>query len=386
MKRQDVVYSGMRPTGRLHLGNYWGALKNWVDLQTQYSCIFSVADWHMLTTGYGDTSSLRQNVREMVLDWLAAGLDPQKCVIYRQSDVPEHAELALMLAMVTPLSSVENNPTWKEQLQELSKTKMGKTLDAKAEEAVAAQAMAHAKAEGAPPAKVVKAAEKAIETAEATAAQYEIRTYGFLGYPVLQAADILLYHGTKVPVGADQLPHLELTREIARKFNNAFGEVFAEPQGLLTPTPKVPGTDGRKMSKSYGNAIEIYETEKSLEKKVKGMYTDPNRKSATDPGHPLPCAENPPGCSVYALHKLYADEAFYQKRGDECRAGQLGCSACKKDLLAEMTSPFGEFRRRRDEYAAQPEKIDAILDDGARKARAIAQKTMDDVRRAMRLR
>jgi len=223
MKRQDVVYSGMRPTGRLHLGNYWGALKNWVDLQTQYSCIFSVADWHMLTTGYGDTSSLRQNVREMVLDWLAAGLDPQKCVIYRQSDVPEHAELALMLAMVTPLSSVENNPTWKEQLQELSKTKMGKTLDAKAEEAVAAQAMAHAKAEGAPPAKVVKAAEKAIETAEATAAQYEIRTYGFLGYPVLQAADILLYHGTKVPVGADQLPHLELTREIARKFNNAFG-------------------------------------------------------------------------------------------------------------------------------------------------------------------
>jgi len=386
MKRQDVVFSGMRPTGRLHLGNYWGALKNWVDLQTRYSCIFSVADWHMLTTGYGDTSKLQENTREMVLDWLAAGVDPQKAIVFRQSDVPEHAELALMFAMVTPLASVENNPTWKEQLQELSKTKMGKALDAKAEESVAAQAMAHAKAEGAPPAKAVKAAEKAIESAEATAAQYEIRTYGFLGYPVLQAADILLYHGTKVPVGQDQLPHLELTREIARKFNNAFGEVFAEPQGLLTPTPKVPGTDGRKMSKSYGNAIDIYETEKSLEKKVKGMYTDPNRKSATDPGHPLPCAENPPGCSVYALHKLYADEAFYQRRGDECRAGKLGCSACKKDLMTEMSSPFDDFRRRRDEYAAHPEKIDAILADGARKAGEIARKTMDEVRRAMRIR
>jgi tryptophanyl-tRNA synthetase len=386
MKRQDVVFSGMRPTGRLHLGNYWGALKNWVTLQTQYSCFFSVVDWHMLTTGYNDTSSLKQNVHEMVLDWLAAGLDPEKCVIFRQSDIPEHAELALMLAMITPLSSLENNPTWKEQLQELSKTKMGKAISEKEEEAVAAAALAKVKAEGGHTHAALKAAEKAIESVEATAAQYELRTYGFLGYPVLQAADILLYHGTKVPVGQDQLPHLELSREIARKFNNAFGEVFAEPQGLLTPTPKVPGTDGRKMSKSYANAIDIYETENSLEKKVKGMYTDPNRKSATDPGHPLPCAENPPGCSVYALHKLYADETFYNRRGDECRAGKLGCSACKKDLMTEMSLPFSEFRQRRDEYAAHPEKIEALLVDGARKARAVAQKTMDEVRRAMRLR
>ncbi|MBI2790005.1 MAG: tryptophan--tRNA ligase [Elusimicrobia bacterium] len=360
MKRADVVFSGMRPTGRLHLGNYWGALKNWVSLQTQYSCFFSVVDWHMLTTGYDDTSKLQENCREMVLDWLAAGLDPAKCVIFKQSDVPEHAELALMLGMVTPLGWLENNPTWKEQLQELAKTK---------HEQVHAGA---AKAEGAVAAKGT------------AAAQQELRTYGFLGYPVLQAADILLYHGTKVPVGQDQLPHVELSREIARKFNHVFGEIFAEPQPLLTPTPKVPGLDSRKMSKSYGNAIDIYETEKSLDKKIKAAYTDPNRKTATDPGHPLPCVENPPGCSVYAMHKLYADTDFYMKRGDECRAGQLGCGACKKDLLGEMSGPFAEFRTRRESFT--PAQVDAILMQGAEKARAVAKTTMVEVRRAMRLR
>lgn len=357
MKRPDVVFSGMRPTGRLHLGNYWGALKNWVALQDQYPCFFSIVDWHMLTTGYGDTSLLQQNVSEMALDWLAAGLDPAKCVIFRQSDVPEHAELALMLAMVTPLSSVENNPTWKEQLQELAKTKSqiaAEGGDTKYEE-------------------------------NKQGANYELRTYGFLGYPVLQAADILLYHGTKVPVGQDQLPHVELSREIARRFNNVFGGLFAEPQGLLTPTPKVPGLDARKMSKSYGNSIEIYETAAALESKVKGMYTDPTRKKATDPGHPEPCPENPPGCSVYAMHKLYADEAFVKTRGEDCRAGKLGCMACKKDLIAEMSGPFDEFRRRRDAYAAEG-GVERILADGARRARAVASQTMDEVRRAMRLR
>lgn len=360
MKRADVVFSGMRPTGRLHLGNYWGALKNWVALQTQYSCFFSVVDWHMLTTGYDDTSKLQENCREMVLDWLAAGLDPAKCVIFRQSDVPEHAELSLMLGMVTPLSWLENNPTWKEQLQELAKTKH-EQVSAGAVKAVAAVA-----AKG------------------TTSAHQELRTYGFLGYPVLQTADILLYHGTKVPVGQDQLPHVELSREIARKFNHVFGEVFAEPQPLLTPTPKVPGTDSRKMSKSYNNAVDIYETAASLEKKIKSMYTDPARVAATDPGHPEPCAENPPGCSVYSMHKLYADAAFVAKRGVECRAGQLGCGACKKDLLAEMSGPFDEFRKRRE--ALSYAQADAVLADGAVKARAVAQKTMEEVRRVMRLR
>jgi tryptophanyl-tRNA synthetase len=314
----------------------------------------------MLTTGYDDTSKLQENSREMVLDWLAAGLDPTKSVIFRQSDVPEHAELALMLSMVTPLSWLENNPTWKEQLRELAKTK--RELAAEGASSVAT----------------------AVAAKGTAASQQELRTFGFLGYPVLQAADILLYHGTKVPVGQDQLPHVELSREIARKFNRVFGEIFSEPQPLLTPTPKVPGTDARKMSKSYHNAIDIYETEKSLEKKIKSAYTDPNRKSATDPGHPLPCEENPPGCSVYALHKLYADEAFYAQRGDECRAGKLGCGDCKKDLLAEMSPPFAEFRHRRESFS--PAAVDKILAEGQEKARAVARKTMDEVRRAMRLR
>ncbi len=360
MKRADIVFSGMRPTGRLHLGNYWGALKNWVSLQTQYPCFFSVVDWHMLTTGYNDTSKLQENCREMVLDWLAAGLDPAKCVIFKQSDVPEHAELALILGMVTPLSWLENNPTWKEQLQELAKTKHEQVAEGGSKTAVST-------------------ATKGI-----AATQHEMRTFGFLGYPVLQAADILMYHGTKVPVGQDQLPHVELSREITRRFNNAFGEYFAEPQPLLTPTPKVPGTDSRKMSKSYGNAIDLYETAVSLEKTVKGMYTDPTRKTATDPGHPEPCDENPPGCSVYAMHKLYADAAFVAERGDVCRAGKIGCMACKKDLISEMTPAFDDFRKRRESYKAAD--VEAVLVAGAAKARAVAQKTMDDVRRAMRLR
>ena len=356
MKRADIVFSGMRPTGRLHLGNYWGALKNWVDLQDRFPCFFSVVDCHMLTTGYNDTSSLQQNCREMVLDWLAAGLDPAKCVIFKQSDVCEHAELALMLGMVTPLSMLEHNPTWKEQLQELAKTKAG----------------------------MAAAGEATHYEENRQGVSYELRTFGFLGYPVLQAADILLYHGTKVPVGQDQLPHLELSREIARKFNNAYGPVFAEPQPLLTSAPKVPGTDARKMSKSYGNAVDIYETEKSLEKKIKSAYTDPNRKAATDPGHPEPCPENEPGCAVFALHKLYADETFVMTRGADCRAGKLGCGACKKDLLSEMSGPFAAFRERRDSF--KPSDVDAVLSQGAEKARAVARKTMDEVRAAMRLR
>jgi tryptophanyl-tRNA synthetase len=370
MKRADTVFSGMRPTGRLHLGNYWGALKNWVALQNQYPCFFSVVDWHMLTTGYDDTSKLQENCREMVLDWLAAGLDPAKCVIFKQSDVPEHAELALMLAMVTPLSWLENNPTWKEQLQELSKTKAH----------VGTLEFGHPKTE----AVSVKSRSEIIDEQVQRAEGERLRSHGFIGYPVLQTADILLYHGTKVPVGQDQLPHIELSRQIARRFNQFFGEVFAEPQSLLTPTPKVPGTDSRKMSKSYNNAIDIYETAASLEKKVKSMYTDPTRKSATDVGHPEPCAENPPGCSVYAMHKLYADEAFVAQRGADCRAGKLGCGACKKDLLAEMSGPFDEFRRRRESLSAG--QVDKILAEGGEKARVVARKTMDEVRRAMRLR
>ncbi|MDD5628206.1 MAG: tryptophan--tRNA ligase [Elusimicrobia bacterium] len=369
---REVVVSGMRPTGRLHLGNYWGALKNWVSLQDRYDCYFFVADWHMLTTGYADTGALQANIREMVLDWLAAGLDPTKCVIFKQSDVPEHAELALLLGMATPLSWLENNPTWKEQLQELSKTKLSKELSRQDEAASAGE--------------VVEALETAAEALESgpASASAELRTFGFLGYPVLMAADVLLYKGARVPVGQDQLPHLELSREIARKFNHIYGPVLVEPQPLLTPTPKVPGCDSRKMSKSYGNAIDIYETAETLKAKVMSMYTDPKKVRKDDPGHPEPCPENPPGCVVYALHKLYTEG--WEKIGEECRAGRLGCVADKRGLLQSLEAPFAEFRKAREGYASRPERVDELLAEGARKASAAARATMDQVRRAMRLR
>jgi tryptophanyl-tRNA synthetase len=350
----------MRPTGRLHIGNYWGALKNWASLTDRYDCYFFVADWHMLTTGYADTAGLQENIRDMVLDWLAAGLDPAKCVIFKQSDVPEHAELALLLGMVTPLSWLENNPTWKEQLQELSKTKLSKEIFRQNE------------------------AETVVAVGSEVPAQSEMRTFGFLGYPVLQAADILLYHGGRVPIGQDQLPHVELSREIARKFNRIYGPVLVEPQPLLTRTPKVPGSDGRKMSKSYGNTIDLYETADSLKAKVMSMYTDPQKIRKDDPGHPDPCPENPPGCVVYALHKLYTQG--WENIGAECRAGRLGCVADKKRLLESLDGPYAEFRKAREGYAAEPGKVDELLAEGARKASAVAKSTLEQVRRAMRLR
>lgn len=365
------MVSGMRPTGRLHIGNYWGALKNWVALTGRCQCYYFVADWHMLTTGYADTEALQADVREMVLDWLAAGLDPSQCVIFRQSDVPEHAELALLLGMVTPLSWLENNPTWKEQLQELSKTKESLLREHVAvAQSRRAVNVAGPKTGGIP--------------AGVGASSYELRTFGFLGYPVLQAADILIYHGNRVPVGQDQLPHLELSREIARKFNTIYGPVLTEPQPILTETPRVPGTDGRKMSKSYGNTVDICETPEALQAKVMSMYTDPKKIRVNDPGHPDPCAENPPGCAVYALHKLYTKG--WEKIGGDCRAGRLGCVADKKNLIESWAGPLAELRRTRAGYAAKPERVDEILAEGARQARAVAQATMAEVRRAMNLR
>ncbi|MBI4678402.1 MAG: tryptophan--tRNA ligase [Elusimicrobia bacterium] len=332
--QRKVVMSGMRPTGRLHLGNLWGALRKWVSIQDEYECYFAVADWHMLTTAYDRTEDLGSNVQEMVLDWLAAGLDPAKCVIFRQSRVPEHAELHLLLSMVTPLSWLENNPTWKESLAELSKTK-------------------HA----------------------------DIRTHGFLGYPVLQAADILIYGADLVPVGQDQLPHLEISREIARRFNGLYGGVLVEPRAMPTEAARVPGTDGRKMSKSYGNTVDIFEEPDSLEAKASGMYTDPTRARATDPGHPEPCPENPPGCSVFALHKLY--NPGWEARGAECRAGAIGCVSCKGDLLRRLEEPFEAFRVKRRLYDART--VEGILQEGSVKARQKAALTLESVRKAMKL-
>jgi len=326
-----VVVSGARPTGALHLGNYFGAIKNWVEIQnlnTNDECYFFVADWHALTTDYESSGSIAENTRQMVLDWLACGLDPAKSVIFRQSRVPEHAELALLLSMITPLGWLERNPTYKEQLRELSTR--------------------------------------------------EIQTHGFLGYPVLQSADILLYHGTHVPVGGDQLAHLELTREIARRFNHFYPKAaLPEPQPLLTQAPKVLGPDNRKMSKSYGNSIAIGEPMDTLRTKVMSMYTDPKKVKATDRG-------DPHGCVVFSHHKLFS--AHWKVREGQCSEGTIGCVACKKDLIEQMTPLVNSIRAKKEEYLAKGERwIDAILEDGEKKAKVKAEATMLAVRQAMGL-
>jgi len=348
MEGKKIVMSGMRPTGRLHLGNYWGALRNWLDLQKEYECYFMVADLHMFTTGYEETSRLKADAREMTLDWLAAGLDPARCTIFQQSQVSQHAELALLLSMITPISWLENNPTYKEQLQELGRTKLSKAVEGSAGEPM----------DGEP------------------SSRRELRTHGFLGYPVLQAADIALYGARFVPVGQDQAAHVEMSREIVRRFNSLFGPVLAEPATLLTSTPKVPGLDGRKMSKSYGNALDLWETPESLSRKVMTMYTDPLKARAKDPGHPE-------GCVVFAMHKLYSGHA--SRREAECREGAIGCVACKKDLVASMQGPYDAFRKARERYVNEG-LAEEVLRQGSLKAREVAEGTMARVREAMNLR
>ncbi len=322
---KKIVLSGMRPSGKLHLGNYWGALHPWLQLQNNndYQCYFMVADLHALTTGYQDTKDIKSNTEEMVLDWLAAGLDPEKSVIFQQSRVSEHAELALLLSMITPLGWLERIPTYKEQLRELS--------------------------------------------------EREITTHGFLGYPVLQAADILLYQADAVPVGEDQLSHLELCQEIARRFNHLYGPVFQDPKPILGKTPKVPGSDGRKMSKSYNNAVELTDTGDVLYKKISRMYTDPQKIRANDPGHPE-------GCVVYALHKIYNTQS--SQREQECRKGEIGCVACKKHLHSFM-DVSSSFRDKR--AALTPQTAWDVLEKGNQKAQAAAQITMDSAQKAMGL-
>ncbi|NPV52310.1 MAG: tryptophan--tRNA ligase [Firmicutes bacterium] len=322
------VFSGMRPTGRLQLGNYFGALKNWVDMQDDYECYFGVVDWHALTTGYEDTSEIRDNTREMVVDWLAAGLDPEKSVIIRQSDIKEHAELQLLFSMITPLGWLERCPTYKEQLHQL---------------------------EG-----------------------RDIMTYGFLGYPVLMAADILAYKAEAVPVGEDQLPHVELTREIARRFNFLYKPVFPEPQALLNrDVTLLPGIDGRKMSKSYGNYILMSAEPGEVEERVGMMVTDPERIRRTDPGHPGVC-------TVYAFHKVFSGEELPQIEAD-CIGARIGCVECKKRLGQALNRALEPVREKRRALVANPELVEDILRDGAKRARAVAGRTLEEVRSAMRI-
>jgi tryptophanyl-tRNA synthetase len=393
------VLSGMRPTGPLHLGNYHGALRNWVELQYQYECYFFVADWHMLTTGYEDTSKLQENIRQVLIDYLAAGLNPGVSTLFIQSQVPEHAELYLLLGMITPLGWLERVPTYKEQQAQLENR--------------------------------------------------DLSTFGFLGYPALQSADILLYRAAFVPVGEDQVSHLEITREIARRFNHLYGRepdfeakaekavkslggrnssayrqhrrkyqesgdmqaleraralvtsnnritvadrerllgylegsgvtILPEPQAHLTANPKVPGTDGRKMSKSYGNTIGLREEPDVVAQKLKTMQTDPARVRRTDPG-------NPDICPVFDLHKIYSDEATRKWSAEGCRTAGIGCLECKAPLIEKVVEEITAMRKRAQEFEDNPDLVRSIVAEGADKAREAARQTIDDVRRAMHLR
>jgi len=376
------ILSGMRPTGKLHLGNLVGALQNWVKLQDEYESYHFVADWHMLTTGYENTLDLRQDTWEMVADWLACGLDPKKATFFVQSRLPEHAELHLLFSMVTPLGWLERVPTYKEQLDNIK--------------------------------------------------DHDINTYGFLGYPLLQAADILMYKANAVPVGEDQVPHVELTREVARRFNLVFGKleevasvltgpeapgvvlnvphplkelvtehfqvepslqqraeflnkglaklrlIFPEPEALLTSAARLPGTDGRKMSKSYGNAIFLTDAPEVVSKKLATMVTDPARKRRSDPG-------NPDVCPVFDLHKIFSAQETIDRVNRECRTAEIGCVDCKKLAAGHLNAYLTPIHERRKPYEENPQRVWEILEDGTKRARKVAQQTMAEVRKAVHL-
>jgi len=327
MAEKGIILSGMRPTGALHLGNYFGALENFVKLQNEYKCYFFIADWHALTTGYEDTSEIKSNIESLILDYLSAGLDPDKCDIFLQSSIKEHAELHLLFSMTTPLPWLFRCPTYKDQINQLK--------------------------------------------------DKNIMTYGFLGYPLLMATDILIYKADYVPVGEDQLPHIEMTREIARRFNSMYGKVFPEPKALLTKAKVLPGTDGRKMSKSYGNTIAMSDDPETIRKKVMSMITDPARIKKDDPGHPDVCA-------VYAFHKVFNEEEVPAVEND-CKAGKIGCVQCKKNLAAKVIEYLAPMYERRQALKQRPDYIREVLEKGNANARKAAAATMDEVRKAMKI-
>lgn len=326
--KKGIILSGMRPTGKLHLGNLFGALENWVKLQDDYRCFFCIVDWHALTTAYEESLNIKENVREMLLDWLSCGIDPQKSVVFRQSDVKEHAELHLLLSMITPLSWLERVPTYKEQLQQME----GRNL----------------------------------------------ATYGFLGYPLLQAADILVYKANAVPVGEDQAPHIELTREVARRFNHLYKKkVFPEPATILNEYKLVPGLDNRKMSKSYNNIIEISISPQEIPLKVRMMITDPGRIRKNDPG-------NPQICSIFAFHRIFNQKELKDIES-VCREGKIGCVECKNILSARMQNFLEPIYQKRRELENNLEIIEDILHEGKKKAQEVAASTLEEVREAMGL-
>ncbi len=328
MVEKKRILSGMRPTGPLHLGNLHGALANWVEMQDPYDCFFFIADWHALTSDYEETGSISEYVRNMLIDWLSAGLSPEKSTLFVQSHIKEHAELFLILSMITPVPWLERNPTYKEQIVQLSNK--------------------------------------------------DLSTFGFLGYPVLQAADIIMYKAYGVPVGIDQVPHVEITREIARRFNYFYGEVFPEPESILTKTPKILGIDRRKMSKSYNNAIYFSDSPDEIAVKVAKMLTDPQRARKTDPG-------DPDVCNVFEFHKLYSDKKTIDRINSVCRTAEIGCVECKQIMAEFLITALKPLREKREYYQARPRLVEDIIADGCNKARRVARQTMAEVRAAVKI-
>jgi tryptophanyl-tRNA synthetase len=327
----ETIVSGFRPTGKLHLGHLHGTLTNWVRLQDSYRCFFFVADWHALTTGNVTAATIRESTEEMMIDWLSVGLDPTRSVIFRQSDIKEHAELHLLFSMITPTPWLIRNPTVKEQARELGFIQSD-------------------------------------DEAEVTKINY-----GLLGYPVLQAADILIYKAHRVPVGVDQVPHIEITREIARRFNSIYGDIFPEPQPLLTEIPRIPGIDGRKMSKSYGNAVILSEPPEEVDAKLSRMMTDPRRVRRHDPGEPA-------DCPAFNLHRLYCTPEEIEFVSNGCRTASIGCLECKKVMIRHVLEDLAVFRDKRAYWEQHRDDVRDVLREGGRKAREIARQTMAEVR------
>ncbi len=322
------ILSGMRPTGPLHLGNYHGALDNWIAMQEEYECFFFIADWHALTSDYENPGNIRRFVQEMMIDWLSAGLSPEKCTLFVQSSVMEHAELFLLLSMITPVPWLERNPTYKDQIIQLENK--------------------------------------------------DLSTFGFLGYPVLQAADIIMYKANGVPVGIDQVPHIEITREIARRFNYLYGNVFPEPDAILTQSSKILGLDRRKMSKSYNNAIYLSDSPEDIRAKVSTMITDPNRARRKDPG-------NPEICNVFEFHKLYSPPSVVEEINGQCRSAAIGCVECKKIMAENLINALAPIREKRKYFEERPEMVQEIIASGNQKAQAVARQTMQEVRNAVHI-
>ena len=322
------ILSGMRPTGPLHLGNLHGALANWKNMQENYECFFFIADWHALTSDYDTTAPIQDYIMDIFIDWLSVGLSPEKCTLFVQSHIKEHAELFLLFSMITPLPWLERNPTYKEQIAELKNK--------------------------------------------------DLSTFGFLGYPVLQAADIIMYKAYGVPVGVDQVPHVEITREIARRFNHFYGEVFPEPESILTQTPKIHGIDRRKMSKSYNNAIFLSDSPDEIAAKVAKMLTDPQRARKSDPG-------DPDVCNVFAFHKLYSDNQTVERINRECRTAEIGCVECKQIMARYLINALEPMREKRAYYETRPRLVDDIIEDGCEKARRVARQTMVEVKAAIKI-